>query len=272
MQEYSDFTPSGEHPPDERVVHRIRCTILERKDDEKSHPPDSFPYGMVIDDTCTMQWLDMVRTMRIELPLNSKRPTVNRRFLCDSKRELVSTIEKMVLQGLEKAGFNTNEFTVFCNKYMRILEYDRKGSELLPHRDGTKTCDETGHKSSHTLLLFLSYCENGGETILMDGKGDWPMQRNISVSNERRFRHWEQKNEKYQDVSDADKTHVCIGIQPIKGRIFLFPHNWPHAGGTCESIPKIALRAEMTILRKQSLSFPNLIHCCSRNKAENPTL
>lgn len=251
MSDCCDLSPNKTYPSDDaRVASKIRCTVLERKNDEKSRPTNSFPYGMVIDDTCTCQWLDIVQTTRIGLPLDSKRPTVNRRFLCDSKRELVSTIERMVLQGLEKAGFDTNEFTVFCNKYMRILEYNRIGSELLPHRDGTKICDEMGHKSSHTLLLFLSYCENGGETILMDGKGDWSKQSNLSVSNERRFRHQEEEDESFQDISNADKTHVSVGIQPIEGRIFLFPHDWPHAGGTCESIPKIALRAEMTIFRK----------------------
>mmetsp|Transcript_8669 Transcript_8669/g.13072 ORF Transcript_8669/g.13072 Transcript_8669/m.13072 type:complete len:256 (-) Transcript_8669:254-1021(-) len=238
---------------DEEVADRIRCTVLQRnKKDEKSRSADSFPYGMVIDDGCCLPWLEMVQSTRIALPLNSKRPTVDRRFLCDTNREIVSVIESMILQGLERAGFDINEFNVYCNKYIRILEYNREGSELLPHSDGTKICDETGHKSSHTLLMFLSYCENGGETILMDGKGDWSKQSNLSVSDERRFRHGKE-GDIFQDIVDADETHVSVGIQPIVGRIFLFPHDWPHAGGVCESTPKIALRAELTVLRKHGI-------------------
>lgn len=54
---------------------------------------------------------------------------------------------------------------------------------------GTKTCEDTSRKSSHTLLLFLSDCHIGGCTVVMDGKGDWSKQSNLIVREECLFSH-----------------------------------------------------------------------------------
>ena len=103
----------------------------------------------------------------------------------------------------------------------------------------------------------------------MDGKGAWAKENNVVVSEERIFQHEPQEylrggpgneiNGKFLmslDVTDGDKNHISIGVQPRIGRIVLFPHEWPHAGGICISLPKTALRAEVTILKKRENDVP----------------
>jgi hypothetical protein len=196
----------------------------------------------------------------------------------DEGRTIVSELERIVQRGLFESGMNsviydnyagesTNQrkkYSVFINKYLRILEYTIPGSELLPHCDGSKICDETGNKSTHTLLLFLKYCEDGGETLFLDGQGDWSKQTRLTIEKSQRFQHilivdssddsnnledFPINTKKTIVLNDilSNKQHVQVGIQPILGRILLFPHQWPHAGALCSSVPKIALRAEVTI-------------------------
>ena len=306
----------------------IRCTILERY----THNGSTnliFPHGMVIDDACSKEWLiDSVQAMRKALPLNHKRPTVDRRFYCDTTRNMLCRpLESIVRHAMKLAEYHNvgasstnmdgdNNLVVYCNKYLRFLEYNTVGGELLPHRDGTKTCEDTGIKSTHTLLLFLSDCEFGGETLIMDDGSNvtgesrsWAKETNLVLYahhnqdenqnidnnqsdpstckslNNRRIRYVPinidsgaqppdtavkslsktkvfclrdatfrtidsyvgNENEQDHGESCPHPRHISIGIQPTEGRILLFPHHWPHAGAMCQSVPKIALRAELTI-------------------------
>jgi len=302
----------------------IRCTILERDDwnDEGNDTSAlSFPHGMVIDDACSKVWLaESVQATRKNLQLNHKRPTVDRRFYCDSTRKVISDpLESIVRHALElasnysvkSANDKENAFVVYCNKYLRFLEYKTVGGELLPHRDGIKTCEDTCIKSTHTLLLFLSDCEIGGETLIMDDTLDvtwdninWSKEKNLVLDvyenhdenlnennyqsdsnirknfNKRRIRYITDENRldpidaagtkifrledasirSIDNIGDYEEgkekvvrmpppCHVNAGIQPSEGRILLFPHHWPHAGAMCQSVPKIVLRAELTIAR-----------------------
>jgi len=221
----------------------------------------------------------------------------------------------IVRHALELVGFHNNLCTdddknsvvVHCNKYLRYLEYKTVGGKLLPHRDGFKVCEDTGTKSTHTLLLFLSDCKLGGETLIMDDEGNkgnnWSKETNLvmdtyenrreddhsnsntKVFNKRRIRYVKHNNQvdTFQEdgktpkikvfrlrdasirsagISGREKKagsedeaeipplrHISAGIQPSEGRILLFPHHWPHAGAVVQSVPKIALRAELAIFR-----------------------
>ena len=280
----------------------IRCMILEREEETATKRNSSLSHGMIIDDACGKKWLEeSVQATRRSLPLNHKRPTVDRRFYCDTTREVIcKPLEEIVLHCLQNICRGVDEekdktdFVVYCNKYLRFLEYKTIGGELLPHRDGTKTCEDTGTKSTHTLLLFLSDCESGGETLIMDdesdeGKNNWSKEQNLfldtyettntgKIFNKRRLRYTTKHYHEFEPnslkkgfqtklfrLADASirssedvrgdeemellppPRHVSIGIQPAIGRILLFPHQWAHAGAMCKSVPKIALRAELTI-------------------------
>ena len=304
----------------------IQCTVLEREYERSIDNKDStvfcFPHGMVIDDACSKAWLkDSVQATRKNLLLNHKRPTVDRRFYCDTTRKIIcKPLESIVRHALEiakcqKIGASStdnngaDDVFVYCNKYLRFLEYKTVGGELLPHRDGIKTCEDTGIKSTHTLLLFLSDCEFGGETLIMDDRpnvnddsGNWSKETNLVLDvydnpdcnpsddnqqsdpsnrkmfNKRRIRYnpndiGEETKSKIKVFRLQDATlrkidssvdeescqgdgeifppprHISVGIQPTEGRVLLFPHDWPHAGAMCQSVPKIALRAEITIVQ-----------------------
>lgn len=231
----------------------MKSMVLSHQFMKKSDGDDGvFPYGLVIDDACHMEWLEKVQNIRESLPLNSKRPTVDRRFLCDTNQDIVTIIESIVYQALCEEGFVADSFTIYCNKYLRILEYNKEGAELLPHSDGTKVCDVTGQKSTHTLLLFLSNCKHGGETIIMDGQGTWSKETNLVVPNEKRLQELDTNHNNRYDLGGDHQSsrHISLGICPKIGRILLFPHYWPHAGAMCLELPKIVLRAELTLVQK----------------------
>lgn len=165
----------------------------------------------VIDSVFDESSLRKIDSFRELLVLNSKRPTVDRRFFADDPetRTVASLIENALSTSISR------DFHVF--RYQRFLEYRKKGSSLDPHTDGTKVCDDTKRKSTHTLLLYLSDCQQGGETLLL------------------KHCAW-----------DAPVLYVTT---PMRGRILIFPHACPHAGNIVESVPKICLRAEVCLKR-----------------------
>jgi hypothetical protein len=161
-------------------------------------PRRCFPLGVVLDGACERAWLDYIETIRQSLPLDSKRPTVDRRFFVDRSegRIIVGTLEDMVQTAIRRmqhnrvlvmtptqlphtttttatitatattsknkpeswsessssrntnSNDNTNKnnnndddtvLLVYCNPYLRILEYTQPGTSLAPHTDGIKS-------------------------------------------------------------------------------------------------------------------------------------
>ena len=178
----------------------------------------------VIDAALEEESLTQIDDFRSSLSLDSKRPTVDRRFFADGpraavvtttrdlQRPIASLIELALEDSLEKI---IGRVDVHVFRYQRFLEYSKAGSSLSPHTDGTKVCDDTQKRSTHTLLLYLNDCVEGGETLLLSHCGPG--------------------------------ARVLHATQPIRGRILVFPHDTPHAGATVVSLPKICLRAEVAI-------------------------
>eukprot|EP00980_Cylindrotheca_fusiformis_P021795 scaffold8633_cov106-Cylindrotheca_fusiformis.AAC.1 len=163
----------------------------------------------VIDSAISESKLEFIDTFRQSLTLNSKRPTVDRRFFADDPN--TRPIAKFLEEALEKAIGKT----VHVFRYQRFLEYRKAGSCLDPHTDGTKVCDDTKVTSTHTLLMYLTDCETGGETMLLQ-QGSWD-------------------------------SPILYSTKPRRGRILLFPHACPHAGNIVADVPKICLRAEVSL-------------------------
>jgi 2OG-Fe(II) oxygenase superfamily len=114
------------------------------------------------------------------------------------------------------------------------------GSDLAPHSDGTKKCDDTGLVSTHTMLLYLTDCDKGGETLLLRSAVVAPLDDSSSSSS----------------PNTNDDDNLIYATQPRRGRILLFPHATPHAGAPVVSVPKICLRAEVHISRQSSRRLP----------------
>jgi hypothetical protein len=94
---------------------------------------------------------------------------------------------------------------------MKYLHYTTLEAKLEPHIDLSKYDPITRISSTHTLILYLTTCVEGGETILMD-----------HVTN----------------------PTIRIPVKPKRGRLLLFPHHCPHEGGVIRQVPKILLRCE----------------------------
>lgn len=107
--------------------------------------------------------------------------------------------------------------------HMRFLRYSQPGGRLTSHVDLRKVDEETGRRSTHTFCLYLATCERGGETVIMDQVGEPtdPM---------------------------SDRVGVLSECAPVRGRLFIFPHDCPHAGRPVVDVPKLLLRGELYLV------------------------
>jgi hypothetical protein len=208
---------------------------------EAIHLGESNGKAFVLDHVLASDSLLALDRLRMSLPLDQKRPTVDRRFFTDKnqevtapffagmrleeeKRPVATLLEEAILGELATLAYPDDETSARspvprCHvlSYMRFLEYNRPGQGLAPHTDGTKICEDTGLRSTHTLLLYLTDCgaSGGGATRLWRHRGDEP---------------WR-------------------SVLPQRGRILLFPHCTWHEGAPVDprvvGPGKICLRAEV---------------------------
>ena len=131
--------------------------------------------------------------------------------------------------------------------HMRFLKYSAIGACSPPHIDlSRKTAD--GRCSTHTFLLYLSDCKYGGETRLLKSVNT----KNTKMKDKSEI--MEIKNNKIEQITTSISTlslnsltrsNVLASVQPVRGRLLVFPHQCPHEGMMAESLPKILLRGEM---------------------------
>merc|ERR1719458_597788 len=96
--------------------------------------------------------------------------------------------------------------------HMRFLHYVEVGGGLPPHVDLSRTGID-GRRSTHTFILYLADCNEGGETVLLQRMED-------------------------------DEAVVIAEVEPRRGRLLLFPHQCPHLARPTVEIPKLLLRGE----------------------------
>lgn len=109
--------------------------------------------------------------------------------------------------------------------HMRFLNYASSGTVLPPHIDLCRInpfCRPSDnqnpkHRSTHTFILYLTDCQTGGDTNLLE------------------------------EVT-ADGSAACLAnVSPRRGRLLIFPHLTPHEGTEVVDVPKILLRGELQI-------------------------
>lgn len=137
-------------------------------------------------------------------------PSSVRRYFCDSLKVLCSLLGKVI----SSVG-TSNEANAVVLPHMRFLCYEEPGSLLNSHVDLCRINEETGERSSHTLILYLTDCDQGGATIL---------QKELSAESE-----------------------VSCRVKPTRARLLLFPHNCPHSGEIVVSVPKLLIRGEVCL-------------------------
>ena len=99
-------------------------------------------------------------------------------------------------------------------QHIRFLKYEQKGGVLPPHVDLCRVDEKSRQRSTHTFILYLTDCAEGGGTALL--------------------KHL--------------KTPSVLAVaQPKRGRALIFPHNCPHSGLEVDCVPKVLLRGEVIL-------------------------
>ena len=143
-------------------------------------------------------------------------PCSKRYYFCDSEGNFCKVFAEFISSSFNRDSHghdSSRRVDVF--PHMRFLNYTDAGSALSPHVDLCKIDNKSGRRSTHTFILYLRDCVEGGETALL---------RNLHPS-----------------------TEVITKVFPRKGRLLLFPHACPHEGGKVISTPKLLLRGEVMI-------------------------
>jgi len=114
---------------------------------------------------------------------------------------------------LGEAGWNTRRSRL-SRLALSLGRYAEVGGGLPPHADLTRTGPD-GRTSLCTFILYLSDCEVGGETVLLEAL--------------------------------PQPSAVRAAVTPRRGRLLLFPHLCPHLARpvVAEGLPKLLLRGEM---------------------------
>merc|ERR1712039_770381 len=98
--------------------------------------------------------------------------------------------------------------------HMRFLHGAEVGGGLPAHIDLART-DRDGQRSTHTFILYIPDCTDGGETVLLENMEE-----------------------------GFGEEAVLAEVSPRRGRLLLFPHQCPHLARPVVEVPKILLRGE----------------------------
>jgi hypothetical protein len=222
--------------------------------------------------------MSKLQCLRKSLPIDKekKKTAAHRRFLCAEndlmwiRDGLVSAIREGLCEtkDLFDNGGDDDDIIVKVFSWMRFLEYSEPNGSLGPHTDALIRCKETNIWSTHTLLLFCSDCDVGGETTLLpeDAKTTRLRKRKLqkamsaaaevksaianitssddvsSINNEKNSaRRLERLQTTLHSIeqniaamNEESATKQAFPVKPKRGRIFFFPHECPHEGTDCE--------------------------------------
>jgi hypothetical protein len=178
----------------------------------------------LIDNAVQNETLDCLLELWKDLPIeqNPKKksaPCSVRRYFCDTERWISSALSKCVASTLQR---QPGEVSVL--PHMRFLHYSEQGAVLPPHVDLCRVDASSGERSTHSFLLYLTDCEQGGSTTLLEA------------------------------LTGEGRNTVFARVAPKRGRLLLFPHNCPHEGEEVVDAPKILIRGE-AILRNPLMQF-----------------
>jgi hypothetical protein len=152
------FTPGSVcHAPSETLSVKLLIGLHE------SHPGAGAFY---VDGAFHESFLSWLETLHKRLPVapQEKESCNERSYYCDS----LGFIQSAFAQVLSCLGEDVVPKTTRSEalSYMRFLHYSKPGGFLAPHVDLSRT-DTHGVQSTRTFLLYLTDCEDGGETAIL---------------------------------------------------------------------------------------------------------
>ncbi|KAJ3271781.1 hypothetical protein HDV01_006389 [Terramyces sp. JEL0728] len=162
-----------------------------------------------LDGCFTDEFINTMISMFHRLPVAQaqKKSCSNRSYYCDT----LKAVQQQFNSAMEISGISTK---IIAMPQMRYLDYEFQGGWLPAHIDLSRT--EGTKRSTHTFILYLSDCEYGGETAILE-----------SIP------------------KPGSKGNLLELVKPVTGRLFCFPHECPHEGRTTISVPKLLLRGEV---------------------------
>jgi hypothetical protein len=171
------------------------------------HP--TLPKMYQFDNFFSSKFLDKLLSIYEVLPIEkgAKQYCNDRKYFCDSLG---------IVQHAFSEVLGTVAQQVHTMAHMRFLVYQHEGGAVTPHIDLSRTVGEVS--STHTFILYLKDCAEGGETNILDR------------------------------IPTKHQTCTIVrSIKPKYGRMVIFPHHTPHEGLPVISVPKVLLRGELSL-------------------------
>lgn len=175
------------------------------------HPgAGSYLIDGILNEESTKSLVDLRALLPVAEGKKKVGPCSERRYFCD----IEGFVTSLLTAALCKVDFAGDEAILF-SPYMRYLCYREDGLALAPHVDLFRAVDQTGKRSTHTFILFVTDCAEGGSTTLLDG------------------------------LTGAGRNKKLYRVNPVRGRLLLFPHACPHEGEEVVDVPKLLVRGDV---------------------------
>mmetsp|Transcript_50348 Transcript_50348/g.163143 ORF Transcript_50348/g.163143 Transcript_50348/m.163143 type:complete len:595 (-) Transcript_50348:541-2325(-) len=234
-------------------VHGPRATWLLPRDLE-SHPGAG---TLIIDNALSPAGVDALMQLWRALPvaLKDKPSPIDRAYYADIDGWLCSALDRALascgllpapVEGAPDAALGSPFGTL---PLVRFLHYATAGGSLPAHVDLPRNA-EVGLRTTHTFLLYLTDCEHGGETLMLEAKpGDAKLASAGGVA--------------------PGQRAVLARSPPRRGRLLIMPHACPHSAAPAISVPKLLVRGEVLLpIDRHEQRLPAAPVCPKKKAAE----
>ena len=210
------------------VVHMPSATVTPLIPQTLDHPGAG---SMVIDDFLPQSSIDALLHLWRTLPMAAKdKPSpIDRFYYSDVDGWLCRAIDAALadLGILSPRYCGPRPHQWHTQPLLRFLHYPEAGGSLPAHVDLPRTAS-TGVKTTHTLILYLTDCEHGGETLLLESR---PGDEKLAYAG---------------GVAHGERA-IFARSAPKRGRLLLMPHTCPHSAAPVVSAPKLLIRGEIVL-------------------------
>lgn len=248
--------------PSSQFESVLPCQRFQRLIDPTDHPEHPGAGSGYVDGGFSAAWMDRLDQLWASLPTRAKdaasddrsfaNTCATRSFFCDAEAWVTAELAPLAEQLLRHSGV-TSQMKLVVLPRMRFLCYSEPGGDMQPHVDLAKRdpCPEAGswqgRPSTHTFMVHLADCQQGGETVLLRRLGAVTAVRGSM-----------EPGRAEPDGAATDATSAASGgcdggfgsgvlaaVSPVRGRLLIFPHLCPHAGLPVVDAPKVFLRGEL---------------------------
>lgn len=201
-----------------RAIGDVECLHLPTRDLEvkeiiplsMEHPgAGSYTIDGLLDESCTQSLIQLWNSLPVAEGKQKAGPCSERRYYCD-----ITGFVTCLLNSVMGAVNDQMQGGITFLPFMRFLCYSESGTILAPHVDLSRVDVDSGQQSTHTFILYLTDCNQGGATSLI------------------------------HSLSGPGRHEKLAVVRPVRGRLLLFPHFCPHEGEAVVDVPKLLIRGE----------------------------